>query len=130
MAARRAAGGYGQDDVMGRLLRLQAAGDVDGVDDEVVRRALAGLVIGMVETTSQAAVQALLVLFSMPDAMAKAAAAAKADDDDALADLVFEALRFRPINPMVVRVAKEDYQLAAGEPHADTDPQGHEACSR
>ena len=71
----------------------------------------------MVETTSQAAVQALLVLFSRPDALARAAAAATADDDDALADLVFEALRFRPINPMVVRVAKEDYHLAAGEPH-------------
>ncbi len=124
MAARRAAGGYGQDDVMSRLLRLQAAGDVDGVDDEVVRRALAGLVIGMVETTSQAAVQGLLVLLSMPDAMAKAATAAKADDDDALAELVFEALRFRPINPMVVRVAKEDYHLAAGEPHATLIPKG------
>src|SRR5207302_590010 len=45
------------------------------------------------------------------------AAAAKADDDDALSDLIFEALRFRPINPMVVRVAKEDYSLAAGEQH-------------
>src|SRR5262249_9459926 len=70
-----------------------------------------------VETPSQAAVQALLVLFSKPDVLARAAAAAKADDDDALSDLVFEALRFRPINPMVVRVAKEDYRLAAGEPH-------------
>ena len=66
------------------------------------------------------------MLFSRPDALAKAAAAAKADDDDALSDLVFEALRFRPINPMVVRVAKEDYRLAAGEPHRDADPQGHD----
>jgi cytochrome P450 len=57
------------------------------------------------------------VLFSMPDALARAAAAAKANDDDALAGLVFEALRFRPINPMVQRVAKEDYRLAVGEPH-------------
>ena len=108
---------------MGRLRRLQAVG-FDGVDDEVVRRTLAGLVIGMVETTSQAAIQALLVLFSMPDALAKAAAAAKADDDDALAGLVFEALRFRPINPMVVRVVKEDYHLGADEPHATLIPKG------
>jgi len=71
----------------------------------------------MVETTSQAAVQALLVLFSKPNALASAAAAARADDDDALSALAFEALRFRPINPMVVRVAKEDFTLAAGEPH-------------
>ena len=37
---------------------------------------------------------------------------------------MFEALRFRPINPMVVRVAKEDYHLAAGEPHATLIPKG------
>jgi cytochrome P450 len=121
LAERRAGGGGGKDDVMDRLLRLQAAGSVD---DELIRRTLAGLVIGMVETTSQAAVQALLVLFSMPDAQAKAAAAAEADDDEALAGIVFEALRFRPINPMVVRLAKEDYQLAAGEPHATLIPKG------
>jgi cytochrome P450 len=58
-----------------------------------------------------------LVLFSRPDALARAAAAAAADDDDALSNLVFEALRFSPINPMVARVAKEDYRLAAGKPH-------------
>jgi cytochrome P450 len=124
LAERRAAGASGKDDVMARLLCLQAAGDADGVDDEGIRRTLAGLVIGMVETTSQAAIQALLVLFSMPDALAKAAAAAKADDDDGLAGIVFEALRYRPINPMVVRVTKEDYHLAAGEPHATVIPKG------
>ena len=117
LAERRAGNVDDKDDVMGRLLRLQRAGDVAGLDDDLVRRTLMGLVIGMVETTSQAAIQALLVLFSMPDALARAAAAANADDDDALADLVFEALRFRPINPMVVRVANEDYRLRAGEPH-------------
>jgi cytochrome P450 len=124
LAERLAEDGDGKDDVMGRLLSLQEADGLDIVDDDLVRRTLAGLVIGMVETTSQAAIQALLVLFSMPDALAKAASAATEDDDDALAGLVFEALRFRPINPMVVRVAKEDYQLAAGEPHATLIPKG------
>lgn len=117
LAERRASHVEGRDDVMSRLLRLQGAGDVACLDDDLVRRTLMGLVIGMVETTSQAAIQALLVLFSMPDALARAAAAANADDDGALADLVFEALRFRPINPMVVRVANEDYRLGAGKPH-------------
>ena len=117
LAERRAADLAAKDDVMARLLRLQCAGDAAALDDDGIRRTLMGLVIGMVETTSQAAVQALLMLLSMPDALARAAAAAKTDDDDALAGLVFEALRFRPINPMVVRVAKEDYNLAAGEPH-------------
>jgi cytochrome P450 len=117
LAERRASDIQGKDDVMGRLLRMQRAGEAAGLDDDVLCRTLMGLVIGMVETTSQAAIQALLVLLSRPDALANIAAAAKADDDDALSHLVFEALRFRPINPMVVRVAKEDYRLAAGEPH-------------
>ena len=117
VAERRAADADSKDDVMRRLLRLQCAGEVTGLDDDGICRTLMGLVIGMVETTSQAAVQALLVLLSRPAALASAAAAAKADDDDALAGFVFEALRFRPINPMVVRVANEDYRLAAGEPH-------------
>jgi cytochrome P450 len=117
LAERRVSQVAGRDDVMGRLLRLQRAGDVAGLDNDGICRTLMGLVIGMVETTSQAAVQALLVLFSRPDALARAAAAASADDDDALSDLTFEALRFGPINPMVVRVAKEDYRLAAGKSH-------------
>jgi cytochrome P450 len=117
LAQRRAWDSAVRDDVMGRLLRLQHAGDAASLDDEGVRRTLMGLVIGMVETTSQAAVQALLVLFSRPDALARAAAAAKADDDDGLSDLIFEALRFGPINPMVVRLVNEDYHLAAGERH-------------
>jgi len=56
--------------------------------------------------------------------LARAALAAGADEDDALADIVFEALRFRPINPMVVRVTKEDYRLAAGEQHEMLIPRG------
>ena len=117
LAERRASGIGDKDDVMGRLLCVQRAGDVAALDDNGMQRTLMGLVIGMVGTTSQAAVQALLMLFARPDALVAAAAAAKADDDDTLEGLVFEALRFRPINPMVVRVAKDDYRLAAGEPH-------------
>ena len=117
LAERRVSEDEGRDDVMGRLLRLQRAGGVAGLDHDGVCRTLMGLVIGMVETTSQAAVQALLVLFSRPDALTSAAAAALTDDDDALSDLIFEALRFGPINPMVVRVADADYTLAAGEDH-------------
>jgi cytochrome P450 len=114
LAERRATASDGGDDVMGRLLRLQRAGETAGLDNDSVCRTLMGLVIGMVETTSQAAIHALLVLFSQPELLAAAAAAAKSGDDDALANVVFEALRFRPINPMVARVAKEDYRLASG----------------
>ena len=90
----------------------------------LVRRTLAGLVIGMVETTSQSAIQALLVLFSMPDALAKAVAAAKADDDDALAALVFEALRFRPDQPDGRAGGQGGLPSRGGRAARDADPQG------
>jgi len=113
----------GTDDVLGRLLAQQCAGPDIGCDDEGVVRTMMGLVVGMVETTSQAAVQALLVLAARPEGLAAAAAAARSNDDDLLADLVFEALRFRPVNPLVVRVMNEDYRPGAGEPYAQVIPQ-------
>ncbi|MGB8287879.1 MAG: hypothetical protein WCE42_08105, partial [Rhizobium ruizarguesonis] len=82
LAARRAKESDCEDDVVARLLRLQRAGNVACVDEDDLCRTLMGLVVGMVETTSQAAIQALLVLFSRPDMLASAAAAAHADDDD------------------------------------------------
>lgn len=124
LAERRAPGAVAKDDVFGRLLQLQSAGEVAGLDDEGIYRALMGLFIGMVETTSQAVVQSLAILFSKPDALASAVSAAKANDDEGLARLVFEALRFAPINPMIVRVTQEDYLLAAGEPHQTLIPKG------
>jgi cytochrome P450 len=117
LAERGSAAIEDRDDVLGRLLRMQHEARVAGLDFDCICRTLMGLVIGMVETTSQAAVQALLVLFSRPDAWAKAAAAAKAEDDEALADLIFEALRFSPVNPMLVRVTNADYSLGASEEH-------------
>jgi cytochrome P450 len=66
LAERRSAVDDARDDVMARLLRLQRAGDFAGLDDDTVCRTLGGLIIGMVETTSQAAVHALLMLFPQP----------------------------------------------------------------
>ena len=51
LAERRAPGAEVKDDVMGRLLRLQSAGEVADLDDDVLCRTLMVLVIGMVETT-------------------------------------------------------------------------------
>jgi cytochrome P450 len=124
IAERRKTADDPRDDVMGRLLRLQRAGDFAGLDDDTVCRTLGGTIIGMIETTSQAAVHALLMLFSQPKAMAAAVTAAMTDDDDMLERLVFEALRFRPINPMVGRVTKQDYTLASGHPHRTLIRQG------
>lgn len=124
LIAGRRESGEQRDDVLGRLLQQQCAGDALGFDDEGVIRTLQGCLIGMDETTNQACCSALLVMLSRPQLLAAAQAAAKAGDDAGLTAIVFETLRFRPINPLVVRVLKEDYTLGAGEAYETRLPAG------
>ena len=125
IARRRAHGSHAEaHTVLARLLAQHAEGPELGFDEDGMVRTLMGLVTGMVETTSQAAVQALLVLFANPQAMAGAIAAAKADDDDLVWAHIAEALRFQPVNPLVIRILDADYRLGAGEPRATVLPKG------
>jgi cytochrome P450 len=100
------------DDVLNRCLAMQAAG-LPGMDDLGIRNNLIGLMIGEVPTTSKAAIQALDQLLDRPKALAAAHAAAIADDDAALSALVFEAMRFNPVNPLIYRRAVVDTVVAA-----------------
>ncbi|MGG5822796.1 cytochrome P450 [Falsiroseomonas sp. HW251] len=111
--AARKANPSAQDDVLGRCLALQAAG-VPGMDDRGIRNNLIGLVIGLVPTLSKAATQALSQLLDRPDALAMAQVAARAGDDARLAEIVFEALRFDPVNPVIYRRAVRDTEIARG----------------
>jgi cytochrome P450 len=111
--AARKASGEGADDILGRCLGLQASG-APGMDDLGVRNNLVGLLIGELPTTSCAAVRALDQLLSRPDALATARAAAIADDDALLAQHVFEALRFYPVNPIIYRRANCETCVAEG----------------
>jgi hypothetical protein len=56
--------------------------------------------------------------------VAGAAVEAAADDDDLVWAHIQEALRFQPVNPLVIRILTEDYLLGAGTPHATTLPKG------
>jgi cytochrome P450 len=114
--AGRERGARGDDDVLGRLLALQATG-VPRLDDAQIRTHLLGLVLGGLPTTARCVAQALDVLLDRPEALAGAAAAARAGDHAALAAHVFEALRFRPNNPVLPRIAAADHVLAKGEAH-------------
>ncbi len=113
IAARKAASGGGIDDVLGRCLVMDSAG-LPGMSDLDVRNNLIGLLIGELPTTSAAATLALDELLNRPDALAGAQAAARAGDDALLAGHVFEALRFRPLNPVIYRRAMHDTRIAAG----------------
>jgi cytochrome P450 len=122
IAARKAAPG-GAEDVLARCLALQAAG-APGADDLGIRNNLVGLLIGLVPTLSKASVLALDQLLDRPEALAAARAAARAGDDARLAGIVFEALRFEPLNPIIYRRANRDSVIARGTLRARRIPAG------
>jgi len=111
--AARKASGEAKDDVLGRCLAMQAGG-MPGMGDIDIRNNLIGLLIGELPTLSAAANLALDELLGRPRAFADACAAARNDDEGALAAHIFEALRFRPLNPVIYRRALRDAWVAPG----------------
>jgi cytochrome P450 len=102
-----------RDDVLGRCLAMQASG-LPGMTDRDIRNNLLGLMVGELPTTSATANLALDELLDRPEALAGACAAARAGDDAGLAAHIFEALRFRPLNPVIYRRAARDSTIAGG----------------
>jgi cytochrome P450 len=94
-----------------RLLRKQAA---EGHDDDFLRRNIGGVIIGAVDTVSKAIVHAIEQLLKRPTELANARRAAQVEDDDLVAAYTFEALRFNPHNPIILRHCARDFRLARG----------------
>ncbi len=122
IAARKAMSEPG-DDVLGRLLSMQA-NNMPGLSDEDVLNKLFGIVVAIIPTTSGAVARALDELFRRPDMLARAQAAAAVDDYVTIQQFILESLRFNPIGPGVFRVASADYTVAADTRRATTIPQG------
>lgn len=112
-----------RDDVLGRCLALQASG-TPGMDDHDIRNNLIGLLIGQLPTTSAAANLALAELLDRPNELVGAQAAAREGDDALFSAYVFEALRFRPVNPVIYRRAMRDTKVANGRLRARRIPAG------
>ena len=112
-----------RDDVLGRCLALQSSG-TPGMDDVAIRNNLFGILVGMLPTTSKAASFALDVLLDRPGPLAEVREAARADDDARVAAYVFEALRFNPINPGLLRVTMSDHRVARGHLRSRLLPAG------
>jgi cytochrome P450 len=111
------------DDVVGRLLAMQAAG-ATAFSDEEIRVNVIGLVTGFVPTIATATTFALDALLDRPEALAGAQAAARADDDDAVRAHLFEAMRLAPQGPGLFRRTRTDFEVAEGSMHATTIPAG------
>jgi cytochrome P450 len=110
-------------DAVSRLLRMTAEG-LSGLDAEQVVSNICGLLVGSIETTSQAIVNATEQILLRPDVTARAVEAAKAHDDAAFDAIVWEALRFNPMTTFVARVAAEPAVLGPGSPHETAVPAG------
>ena len=121
LAARKSA--PSKDDILGRCLELQRLG-VPGMDDAAIRTNLVGLIVGGLPQPAMVVPQAMEQLVRRPDALAQARQAAADHDDQKLAAVVFEAMRFDPLVPALLRTAAEDYKIAAGNLRARTIRKG------
>jgi len=101
----------GHETFFERLLRKQAE---QGHDDDFLRRNIGGVIIGAVDTVSKAVVHATEQLLRRPTQLAHARRAALVGDDDLVAAYTFEALRFNPHNPIILRHCTRDFRLARG----------------
>ena len=113
--------GLGGHDPVTRLLELHSSKALKFDLPRVVEN-VAGLLIGAVETTSHAVVNALDFLMKRPDDLAKARAAAVGDDPAAVDGFVFEALRFKPAFPYFFRTCEQDSVLGRGEAYETAIP--------
>lgn len=115
IAARKASGGPA-DDVLGRLLAMQAASPAAFTDEEI-RTNFIGLVVGFVPTIATATTFAIDALLDRPEPLVSARRAARAGDDDALRAHMLEAMRFAPQGPGLFRKALRDCVIAEGTRH-------------
>jgi cytochrome P450 len=103
--------------VLARMIDMQRAGNGD-LSDEVIRTILIGMITGFVPTNTMAAGHMLEMLLQRPDFLAPTRAAAIAGDDDLLKRCLFEAMRFKPLNPGPFRNCVQDYTVAEGTTRA------------
>jgi cytochrome P450 len=113
----------GEDDVLGRCLALQAAGE-PGYSDAEIRTAMLCMVVGGPPQPPMVVPQAIEQLLRRPKALAEAQAAARADDDEALRRIVREAMRFDPLAPALPRIALRDATVARGTKRERRIPKG------
>jgi len=112
-----------EDNIVTRMVRTAYPG---AVDFNIQRLGLnaGGLLIGAIETTSQAVSQAVQFFLDHPDLLAQAKIAAQSDNPTTFDGYVWEALRYVPISPYIFRQAASEYTIGAGTSYATTVPTG------
>jgi cytochrome P450 len=121
--ARRKATKVQCDDVLGRCLDLQMAGE-PGFSDVQIRTAILCMVVGGPPQPPMVVPQALEQLLRRPDALAAARAAALGNEDEKLHRIVIEAMRFDPLAPGLPRIAAQNAWVARGTRGGRMIPEG------
>ena len=115
--------GQANNDPLSRLLRVALS---KGLRFDATRAVVntGGLLVGAVETTSHAAVNAIAGLLKRPEVLAEARAAAAANDPSGFDGFVFEEMRFKPAFPYFFRQCEQATVLSGGTKHATEIPPG------
>jgi cytochrome P450 len=111
------------EDTVSRLLRLTGLG-LSGLDRQGVISNICGLLVGAIETASQAIVNATEQILLHPTQADLAIQAAQKGDNAAFDAIVWEALRFNPMTTFVPRVAAQPAVLAPDSSYQVTVPAG------
>lgn len=101
------------DDIVARMLRSHFPGEVN-YDLKRLGVNAGGLLIGAIETTSQAVAQVLEYLIESEQWLPRAVAAARLPDPITFDGIVWEVLRFAPIAPLLFRQCAEDSTIGRG----------------
>jgi cytochrome P450 len=109
------------DDIVSRMMRTKFPPEVE-FDIKRAGTNAGGLLIGAIETTAQATVQAIQFLLQRPALLATAQNAARLEDPARFDAIVWEALRFVPISPYMFRQTSCEYTLAKGTTRATVIP--------
>ncbi|WP_437941648.1 cytochrome P450 [Sorangium sp. So ce341] len=112
-----------QPSVLDRYLLMQAVPETYE-SDEGIRDVILGLLMGCVDLSGGAIVNALVELMKRPRVLRDALNVVNVEDDAAITGYVLEALRFRPPSTGVTSLCVRDYTVGRGTRHEEKIPAG------
>ena len=107
-------GGRLRDSMINRLITMQpSAGEF--MTNEWIAGNMAGVYMGGLEPLNKAVCNVTGQFLARPEVMDQARSAAQADDVDAMAGLAWEAMRFHPNAPLLMRYSEREQHIGGGE---------------
>ena len=96
-----------EDNLLNRLILMQGSDGASFNDAELTTH-IAGMLMAAIETTSNACINVLRQFYARKKILREAKQAALEDDFGRMSELAFEALRFQPMMPVLLRYAHSD----------------------